>query len=95
METNEGSLNLIFYGTGADAENLFNTILFMGEYWCDKIVCIVDGDPKKQGFKFHEHKIFAPHHIQDCKFDAIVILSLDAVSMGVCLKILQPTMSST
>ncbi len=75
METNEGSLNLIFYGTGADAENLFNTILFMGEYWCDKIVCIVDGDPKKQGFKFHEHKIFAPHHIQDCKFDAIVILS--------------------
>lgn len=75
METDKSSLSIIFYGTGADAEDFYQAVLFWNEYWQDRVVCVVDGSPEKQGSYFHNYRIYSPDHIRDCAFDLVVILS--------------------
>lgn len=68
---------IFFFGTGADAEQVYLKFKSYQEYCDDKLLGFIDNSAAKQGGMFHEYKVFSPNILKEIEFDEVVICSVN------------------
>lgn len=68
---------IFFFGTGADAEQVYLKLTSYKDLYKDVISGFVDNDSGKWGKMFHEYMVYAPERLGEGHFDYVVICSVN------------------